>query len=70
MTEAIEVGISPRGIASILLNRPERSNAFDQPMLNALAEQCARLGTDERVRANEFDRRFSAFRSSWRDIPV
>jgi methylglutaconyl-CoA hydratase len=50
MTEAIEVAVSPRGIATILLNRPERSNAFDQPMLNALAQQCDRIGTDERVR--------------------
>jgi methylglutaconyl-CoA hydratase len=54
MTEAIEVGVSPRGIATILLNRPERSNAFDQTMLNALAEQCDRLGTDERVRIVAF----------------
>ena len=30
-----------RGIATILLNRPERSNAFDQRMLDALAQQFA-----------------------------
>jgi methylglutaconyl-CoA hydratase len=39
-----------RRIATITLNRPERGNAFDQRMLDELAEQCATLGADDNVR--------------------
>jgi methylglutaconyl-CoA hydratase len=50
MTSAIEVEVSARGIATILLNRPERSNAIDQAALDELTRQFLSLGADERVR--------------------
>jgi methylglutaconyl-CoA hydratase len=50
MTSGIEVEVSARGIATILLNRPERSNAIDQATLDDLARQFVSLGADERVR--------------------
>lgn len=50
MTSAIEVEVSARGIATILLNRPERSNAIDQASLDELARQFLSLGADQRVR--------------------
>jgi methylglutaconyl-CoA hydratase len=46
----IDVEVSSRGIATITLNRPERSNAFDQAMLNALARQFAERGADAATR--------------------
>jgi methylglutaconyl-CoA hydratase len=46
----IDVEVSSRGIATITLNRPERSNAFDQAMLNALARQLAERGADAATR--------------------
>jgi methylglutaconyl-CoA hydratase len=50
MTSGVEVEVSARGIATILLNRPERSNAVDQAALDELARQFSSLGTDERAR--------------------
>jgi methylglutaconyl-CoA hydratase len=50
MTSSVEVEVSARGIATILLNRPERSNAIDQAALDELARQFVSLGADERVR--------------------
>jgi methylglutaconyl-CoA hydratase len=50
MTSGVEVEVSSRGIATILLNRPERSNAIDQAALDALARQFASLAADERAR--------------------
>ena len=50
MSDGLEVDISARGIATILLNRPERSNAIDQRMLDTLVEQFARLSNDDRTR--------------------
>jgi len=38
---SVEIEISSRGIATITLSRPERSNAFDQAVLNALAKAFA-----------------------------
>jgi len=46
----IAVDVSSRGIATITLNRPERSNAFDQAMLNALAQQFAERAADAATR--------------------
>jgi methylglutaconyl-CoA hydratase len=46
----IAVEISSRGIATITLDRPERSNAFDQAMLNALAQQFAERAADAATR--------------------
>jgi methylglutaconyl-CoA hydratase len=50
MSSGIAVEVSSRGIATILLNRPERSNAFDQAMLNALAQQFAERAADAATR--------------------
>lgn len=50
MTRGVEVEVSSRGIATILLNRPERSNAIDQATLDELARQFAALAADERAR--------------------
>jgi methylglutaconyl-CoA hydratase len=46
----IAVEVSSRGIATITLNRPERSNAFDQAMLNALAQQFTERSADAATR--------------------
>src|ERR1700726_2874467 len=50
MSGGIEIDISSRGVATILLNRPERSNAFDQGMLDALAQQFAACAADAATR--------------------
>src|SRR5215831_3279169 len=42
--------IDPRGVATLTLNRPERGNAYDQPLLAALTAEIARLGTDAAIR--------------------
>jgi methylglutaconyl-CoA hydratase len=46
----ISVELSPRRIATITLNRPERGNALNQTMLDELAEQLKALATDDTVR--------------------
>jgi methylglutaconyl-CoA hydratase len=46
----IAVEVSSRGIATITLDRPERSNAFDQAMLNAMAQQFAERAADAATR--------------------
>jgi methylglutaconyl-CoA hydratase len=48
--QTISIDISPRAIATVRLNRPERGNAFDQRMLDELVEQFVVLGADENVR--------------------
>lgn len=50
MSSGISVDISSRGIATITLNRPERSNALDQQTLDDLAHQFTALAADDRVR--------------------
>lgn len=40
-----------RGIATVTLNRPERGNAYDEAMLDALAAGLAQLAADSSVRA-------------------
>jgi methylglutaconyl-CoA hydratase len=50
MTRGVEVEVSARGIATILLNRPERSNAIDQATLDELARQFVMLASDDRAR--------------------
>ena len=50
MTRGVGVEVSARGIATILLDRPERSNAIDQATLDELARQFASLAADERAR--------------------
>jgi methylglutaconyl-CoA hydratase len=46
----VEVEVSSRGIATILLNRPERSNAIDQRALDELARHFAQRGADDNTR--------------------
>ena len=48
--QTIAVDISSRRIATITLNRPDRGNAFDQTMLDELADQLKTLGADDNVR--------------------
>lgn len=48
--QTIEVEVSPRRVATVLLKRPDRGNAFDQTMLDELAQEFAALAADERVR--------------------
>jgi len=50
MTRGVDVEVSARGIATILLNRPERSNAIDQATLDELVGQFASLAVDDRAR--------------------
>ncbi|HTP93350.1 MAG TPA: enoyl-CoA hydratase-related protein [Xanthobacteraceae bacterium] len=54
MSNGVDVDISSRGVATILLNRPERSNAIDQAMLDELARQFAKLAADDRTRVVVF----------------
>jgi methylglutaconyl-CoA hydratase len=48
--QTITVDVSPRRIATVTLNRPERGNAFDQTMLDELGEQLKAQAVDDRVR--------------------
>ncbi|HEY6257556.1 MAG TPA: enoyl-CoA hydratase-related protein [Xanthobacteraceae bacterium] len=48
--QTIVVEVSARRIATVALNRPERGNAFDQVMLDELAQAFAALGADDAVR--------------------
>jgi methylglutaconyl-CoA hydratase len=48
--QTIAVDISARRIATITLNRPDRGNAFDQTMLDELADQLKMSGADDNVR--------------------
>jgi methylglutaconyl-CoA hydratase len=48
--QTLSIDISTRRIATITLNRPDRGNAFDQSMLDELADQLKALGADDNVR--------------------
>jgi methylglutaconyl-CoA hydratase len=48
--QTLSVDVSPRRIATITLNRPDRGNAFDQTMLDELAQELKALGADDNVR--------------------
>jgi methylglutaconyl-CoA hydratase len=50
MIDSVALTVSPRGIAALTLNRPDRSNAFDQPMLNELARQMVERADDHATR--------------------
>jgi len=54
MSNGVEVEIPSRGVATIMLNRPERSNAIDQRMLDELMQQFSRLAADDRTRIVAF----------------
>src|SRR5438445_13471978 len=44
------VDVSARAIATVVLNRPQRGNAFDQTMLEELAQTFSALAADDAVR--------------------
>jgi enoyl-CoA hydratase/carnithine racemase len=48
--QTISVDLSPRRVATVRFNRPERGNAFDQTRLNELAAEFARLAADDGTR--------------------
>jgi methylglutaconyl-CoA hydratase len=48
--QAIAVEVSARRIATVLMNRPERGNAFDQVMLDELGEAFAALAAGDEAR--------------------
>jgi methylglutaconyl-CoA hydratase len=48
--QTIVVDVSARRIATVLLNRPERGNAFDQVMLDELGQAFAALAADAAAR--------------------
>ncbi len=48
--ETLSLTVSPRGIARVVFNRPERGNAFNQAMLAELGSAFAKLATDDGVR--------------------
>jgi methylglutaconyl-CoA hydratase len=48
--QTITVEVSARRIATVLLNRPERGNAFDQVMLDELGQAFATLAAGEEAR--------------------
>src|SRR5262245_29190510 len=48
--KALSVDISPRRIATVTLNRPDRGNAFDQTMLDELTAELKALAADDNVR--------------------
>jgi methylglutaconyl-CoA hydratase len=50
MSGVLQVAVSSRGIASLVLNRPDRANALDQVTLDALAQQIAERGADAATR--------------------
>jgi methylglutaconyl-CoA hydratase len=46
----VELHISPDGVAMVILNRPERKNAFDEAMVDALSETFETLRVADGVR--------------------
>ena len=50
MYETVEITTDPRGVATLLLNRPEKHNAMSAQMLADLTQAAADLGRDDSVR--------------------
>ncbi|MCR9125378.1 MAG: crotonase/enoyl-CoA hydratase family protein [Rhodobacteraceae bacterium] len=50
MYETLELSTDARGVARLVLNRPDKHNAMSAPMLAELTEAAARLGQDPAVR--------------------
>ena len=50
MTDLIEIGIDPAGVATATLNRPEVGNAYNLEMLEQMLSGLARLAADPGVR--------------------
>jgi methylglutaconyl-CoA hydratase len=49
-TNKLTVAVSPRGIASLTLSRPEKGNALDAEMLEGISAALERLSDDAQVR--------------------
>ena len=50
MTTKLLFTLSPRGIATLTFNFPERRNAYDQDVLDGIAHHCRTLGADPKIR--------------------
>ena len=50
MMQTLTVEVSSRRVATVLLNRPDRGNAFDQTMLDELGQELKALAAEEGVR--------------------
>ncbi|PSL21866.1 crotonase/enoyl-CoA hydratase family protein [Shimia abyssi] len=50
MFETITVGTDARGVATLMLNRPDKHNAMSAQMLEELTSAAHQLGTDDAVR--------------------
>src|SRR5262245_24163906 len=48
--QTIKIDVSPRRIATVTLNRPDRGNAINQTMLDELGDQFKALAADDNVR--------------------
>ena len=57
----ISIDISPRRIATVTLNRPDRGNAFNQTMLDELGDALKALAADDAARDRRPARRRQAF---------
>lgn len=51
MSDPVLYSVDGRGIATVTLNRPEKHNAFDSPMLESLQRTLESAGSDLAVRA-------------------
>jgi methylglutaconyl-CoA hydratase len=49
-TDKLAISVSPRGIASLTLSRPEKGNALDAEMLERMASALERMSDDAQVR--------------------
>jgi methylglutaconyl-CoA hydratase len=50
MPDTLKIAVDGRGVARLVLARPEKHNAISAPMMDALAEAAAALGADPDVR--------------------
>jgi methylglutaconyl-CoA hydratase len=50
MGETISITVDDRGVARLVLNRPDKHNAMNAAMIAELTEAAARLGRDPAVR--------------------
>jgi methylglutaconyl-CoA hydratase len=48
--DTLLTSVSPRGVATLTFNRPDRANSYDAAMLDALADGCEAFGRDAAVR--------------------
>ena len=48
--ETISIDTDPRGVATLLLNRPEKHNALSALMIQEITQAAEQLGADDAVR--------------------